>query len=297
VQDVVGRARLYVVEYGAEMSLVIGVERYRQSVANSDPRVMGVARSEPPWTRETVAEFALVRVNDDWVGYRDVVQLDGAPVGDRQNRLQQLFQQKPATALEQGRIIADESARYNAGAVQRNFNVPTMALLFLHPSNASRFRFDRAGSDTIDGTPVWKVRYREVGVPTIIRTSEGKNVPVNGMFWIDPTHGRILKTSLEVKGEVEISGGLSAMPESLGSNTSGHGAAPDNRVETYSRVTTSYKHDQRLGLLLPAEMVEDYQGVSVNRATGRDRITRISCRGTYSDFKRFETSGRVVVAK
>jgi hypothetical protein len=72
---------------------------------------------------------------------------------------------------------------------------------------------------------------------------------------------------------------------------------PDQRVDTYSRVTTIYKHDDRLGLLLPAEMIDDYQGVSVNRATGRDRITRINCRATYSDFKRFETSGRVVVIK
>jgi hypothetical protein len=42
-------------------------------------------------------------------------------------------------------------------------------------------------------------------------------------------------------------------------------------------------------------MVEDYQGLSVNRATGRDRIAKVNCRATYSDFKMFETSGRVVV--
>ena len=55
--------------------------------------------------------------------------------------------------------------------------------------------------------------------------------------------------------------------------------------------------DERLGELLPAEMVDQYQGVSLNRATGGYRITRINCRATYSDFKKFETSGRIVVVK
>ncbi len=297
VDEVLERARRYVVEYGAELALVIGVEHYRQSVANRDPVAMGVVSNERPFTRETVSEFALVRVNDDWLGYRDVVQVDAKPVGDRQDRLQQLFQQHPATAVEQGRKIADESARYNAGALQRNFNVPTVALFFLHPSNATRFRFERAGTDTIDGTPVWKVRYRETQEPTIVRTSDGKSVPVNGVFWIDPVRGRVMRTSLEVTGTVELGGGSSAMPESFGARSGDRSAVADQRVETYSRVTTTYKQDARLGLLLPAEMVEEYQGVSVNRATGRDRVVRISCRATYADFKKFDVSGRIVVAK
>ena len=44
-------------------------------------------------------------------------------------------------------------------------------------------------------------------------------------------------------------------------------------------------------------MVEEYQGVSVNRGTGKDRITKINCRATYSDFKKFETGGRLVIPK
>jgi len=295
VEEVIERARGYVIEYGAEMALVIGVERYHQSVANADTSLMAVARSEPPWTRETVSEFALVRVKDDWLGYRDVFQVDRKPVGDRQDRLQQLFQQSPATAVEQARVIADESARYNAGPLQRNFNVPTVALFFLHPSNAGRFRFERAGTDTVDGTPAWKVRYRETQEPTIVRTSDGKSLPVRGMLWIDPAQGRVLKTSMEIATQVELSGGGSAMPESLGPKPLDRETAADRRVETYSRVTTSYKLDARFRLLLPAEMVEEYQGLSVNRATGRDQLTKVNCRATYSDFKKFETSGRLVV--
>jgi len=294
VEQVVERAQRYVAAYGTELAPTIGVERYTQRVANSVAGAMAVASGERPWTRETVAEFALVPVNDAWLGYRDVFEVDGKSVADRHDRLSQLFMGAPATAIEQGRKIADESARYNAGAVQRNFNVPTMALMFLHPSHAGRCRFERAGSDTINGTPVWKIRYRETREPTMIRTSEGANVRASGIFWIDPVLGRVWKSSLEVKGVAELDGGSSAMPESFGAKAPDHDGASERRVDTYSRVTTLYALDARLGLLVPSEMTEEHQGLAANRATGRDRVIRISCRATYSEFKKFDASGRLI---
>jgi hypothetical protein len=295
LDQIVERAQRYVVEYGAQMSIVIGVERYKQSVQNVDASMLGGPVSERPGARETVAEFALVRVKDDWLGYRDVYEVDGKTVSDRRDRLQELFERSPSTALEQGRRIADESARYNAGALPRNVNVPTMALFFLHPSNARRFRFERAGTDSIGGTPVWKVRYREVQQPTIVRTSGGRNMPVKGTFWINPSDGRVLRTFMELTTEADLSGSSGKIEDPALATSGAPAGATDHRVEAYSRVTTSYRLDDRLGLLVPADMTEDYQGVSVNRATGRDRVIRINCRATYSDFKRFETSGRVVV--
>ena len=293
VDDVVEHARRYVVEYGEELSLVIGVERYRQWVLNSDTPGMGVENGDRPQTRETVSEFALVRVKNDWLGYRDVFQVDGKTVPDRRDRLQRLFAQSPATAVEQGQKIADESARYNAGGMQRNFNIPTMALFFLDPTNANRFKFELAGTDVIDGVRVTRVRYREVLQPTIIRTATGKDLPVSGTFWIESATGRVFKTALEVTSEarlnVENTKPLSRL--NLGAGRT------DGRVDTFSRVTTSYRVDERLRLLVPTEMVEEYQGVSLNRGTGAERLTRINCRATYSDFKRFETGGKVVIAK
>lgn len=297
LDDLVSRARAYVVEYGAELSLVIGVERYRQWVLNSDASTLMGSGGARPWSRESVSEFALVRIKDDWLGYRDVYQVDGKTVGDRQDRLLQLFQKTPATAVDQGRRIADESARYNAGGMQRNFNVPTMALFFLHPSNAKRFRFDLVGTETIDGTLASKIRYRETQKPTIIRTSAGKDMPVGGIFWIDPVKGRILKTSLEITGEAQLGARSGSMAGAYTNKAVRPGEWADGRVDTYSRVSTTYKLDERIGLLLPAEMVEEYQGVSRNQATGEDRITKINCRATYSDFKKFETGGRIVGVK
>jgi hypothetical protein len=68
-------------------------------------------------------------------------------------------------------------------------------------------------------------------------------------------------------------------------------------VQTYSRITVAYKFDARLEMLLPAEMAEEYQGITVNPTSRTHRLTRMTGRATYSDFKKFETSGRIVVPK
>ena len=59
----------------------------------------------------------------------------------------------------------------------------------------------------------------------------------------------------------------------------------------------TYRLESRIGLLVPSEMLETYEGPSRSQFTGEESVTKISCRATYSDFKRFDTSGRVVVPK
>jgi hypothetical protein len=50
-------------------------------------------------------------------------------------------------------------------------------------------------------------------------------------------------------------------------------------------------------MLLPAEMRETYEGPWVGGTTNQEALTKVNCHATYSDFKRFETSGRVVIQK
>jgi hypothetical protein len=170
VEELIERAGRYVVEYGEQMSVIIGVERYAQWMQNLD--------FVRPVSRQIVSEFALIRTKDGWDGFRDVYEVDGKAVTDRQDRLLKLFTETPAVAAEQGRKIAAESARYNMGPIQRNFNVPTTALFFINAGNQARFKFRKDGEDRIDGVAVWKVRYEEARKPTLIRTSQGKNMPV-----------------------------------------------------------------------------------------------------------------------
>ncbi len=210
--ELVERARGWLLKYAEELSIVIGVERYAQYMGGE-----GFSRA---YGRQFVSEFALVRTKDDWLGFRDVFEIDGKPVPDRQDRLRKLFLDAPDSAVAQARRISDESARYNLGAIQRNFNVPTMALFFLHPTNAGRFQFRKDGEERIDGHHVWKIRYQETRAPTIIRTSAGKDMPVTGEFWIDANSGAVLKTHMQLEVEAAMGGPGPRVPPGIW--TAGH---------------------------------------------------------------------------
>jgi len=227
--------------------------------------------------------------------------VDGKPVSERQDPLEKLFVQSPAAAIDQGRQIAQESARYNMGGIQRNFNVPTTALFFLQPANLARFRFKKAGEDSIDGVAVWKVGYEETRKPTIIRTSAGKDMPLRGTLWIDPTDGRVFKTHMEIISEARLT---SARPNSdpsgygdLETRQQSGGAGALRRINTSASITVTYRLEPRFGLLVPSVMLETYEGPSLSQFSGEESATKINCRATCSGFKRFETSGRVVVQK
>ena len=307
VEELVQRASQWVTSYAEELSLVIGVEHYAQ--------YMGEEAFSRAYGRQLVSEFALVRVKGDWLGFRDVYEVDGKPVGDRQDRLKKLFLEAPDAAVTQGRKISDESARYNLGAIQRNFNVPTMALFFLQSTNVARFKFRKDGEEVIDGHRVWKVRYQETRTPTIIRTSSGKDMPLTGTYWIDATAGQVLRTHMEISIEATMSAAdpkartgptpPAARPETgQGIVTPKYGSTPWDtdtgvvrRLNSSASVTVTYRNDSRLGLLVPEKMMETYEGPTVNTFTGQEEVNKINCSATYSDFRRFETSGRIVAPK
>ena len=49
-----------------------------------------------------------------------------------------------------------------------------------------------------------KVTFAERQHPTIIRTKQGKDMPVKGTAWIDPTEGRVLKTNFQIVTDARI---------------------------------------------------------------------------------------------
>jgi hypothetical protein len=239
-----------------------------------------------------------VRTGDDWQGFRDVIEVDGKPIGDRQDRLRTLFLDSPSTAVQSSRPIADASARYNLGPLQRNFNVPTTALFFLHPTNRSRFSFRIEGADTIEGARVLKLRYKEEQKPTIIRTSAGKDMPVKGTFWIDPADGRVFKTTMELESDARMTGTNAQMADNRFEEPfQGRIASSfsERRAKSSVSVSVSYRPDAKLAMLVPVEMVEIYESPYRSRFNDTESMSKVNCRAAYSDFKRFEASGRVVV--
>jgi hypothetical protein len=297
IADLMTRASSYIDDYAEKMLLIVGVEHYAQWLQKEVPESAFVRTAgSRGLSMQTVAEFALVRNATDWDGYRNVYEVDGKPVPEAKDRFQRLFAEAPANAIEQSRKIAAESSRYNMGAMQRNFNVPTIALFFLTKANQGRFKFTRDKDDEVGGVPVWKVKFEETRKPTIIKTSTGKDMPVKGEAWIDPVDGRVLKTHMQIDSEMPVAGSARTTPIGEGTVTKTDIRASE-RVKTTASITVTYAGDARLGLLVPSEMLETYEAPMRNRFNGEDEMTKISCRATYSDFKRFETSGRLVMPK
>ena len=263
LSEVLQRVGRYVADYGQQASLLVGLEHYEQSLLG--PTGLETAH------RKSNAEFALVKTADamGWAGFRDVIEVDGRRIGDRQNRLQTLFRGSAPDAGE-ARRIADEGARFNLGPMRRNLNEPTAALFFMTPSLLPRFVFTRKGESSVNGVNVWEVEFKEKARPTLIRTSTGRDVPSEGTIWVVPSDGTVVRTRLAINGFVGASG---------------------------SNIDVTYARDERLGLWLPQTMKERHEseaiesGKSAYGATAASRRTTVVvATATYADFKRFETS-------
>jgi hypothetical protein len=256
----------YVGQYGGQASLLVAVEHYSQTVTRlqniAETRgrsSMSVISRMPAGKRRLVSEFALMpnaSASGGWLGYRDVMEVDGKPVADRGGRLQALFR-SGTPDLQAARRIADEGARYNIGSVSRNFNVPTTVLFFFHAGNLSRFTFRRSGRERIDGVDTLVIDFREERTPTLIMNSSGKDVPASGTLWVNPVDGVVVRSRLELR-EFDSAG-------------------------SRATVDVVYRKDPAVGMWVPSRMTERY-------TAGTETTTTVA---TYTDFKRFQTSVKI----
>jgi len=257
LKQVVERLGRYVDDFGTRVSIIVGVERYWQRSADATME------------RTLVSEIAFVPVGGDWLAYRDVFEVDGRRVGDRTDRLQKLLIESSRAAFDQARRIADESARYNLGEVQRNINTPTMALFAMRSENRPRFKYWKESVEQAAAGTFWTIRFEERARPTIVRTPEGRDVPMRGHLRVRPADGAVVRTELTM----------------------------ESRAGVRATVTVVYRLDDRLGTLLPATMDEAYDRVTRPSRQPGAATTSIVCRATYSDYRRFETATRLIIPK
>jgi hypothetical protein len=131
--------------------------------------------------------------------FRDVREVDGDPVRDREERLASLFPSGvTAAGTRRARQILQESARYNLG-LYRTVNSPTVALSFLHPRNQPRFAFGLESQGEREGAATWRVRFKERGRPTLTRTSEGEDVPARGLLSREAGTAALAESRLELR--------------------------------------------------------------------------------------------------
>jgi hypothetical protein len=244
------RVSSYVADFQERFGSVVAEERYEQRIR----RFIGASASSSN-TRlgETVlvSDFLLVQVpGEGWLPFRDVFERDGAKVRDREDRLSALFLNGSArSAFEQAKRIMDEGARYNIGNIQRNINQPTLALGFASQQHRTRFDFKEAGREGDDTV----LEFKEMTRPTFVSTTNGRDLPVTGKFWVDAASGVIRRSELQA-----VDTGLNA------------------------RIVVTYQQDATLGMWVPARMEERYR-------RGRDSVEVVGT-ATYSRFRRFQVS-------
>ena len=252
------RAARYVARFVEEFSSVVAEEAYSQDSLGNLPIVMpgrgGINRASGPPSRhrDMKSDFLLVRIGPaDWLPFRDVYEVDGQKIRDREGRLAKLFLQSSTTALEQAAQITLETARYNLGAMQRTVNTPILSLVFLQTAMQRGFRYTLGKRDASAGENVWIVEFKEVGRPTMVRGARDADLPSNGRYWIDVDTGRVVKTDLVLD-------------------------TPGIRAH----LTTSFRRDERFQIDVPFEMREQYY-------LDRGQVTATA---TYSHFRRFDVS-------
>src|SRR5207302_1126007 len=167
LDNVLSRMTRYVADYETRLSPVVAEEHYEQYIeipqqlSGSSTEVVPPGRPGIGPTRRTlVSDFLMIRLHGDadWLGFRDVLTVDGTAVRDRKERLVQLFTSSSSEAIDQARAISKESARFNIG-VSRTINSPTQALDFLHSRERLRMSFRKAGEETRDGKRVWRIAF------------------------------------------------------------------------------------------------------------------------------------------
>jgi hypothetical protein len=257
------KAAAYLASYETAFSVVVAEESYLQE-QHIEPtistRLRGADESRPQeLTRTLRSDVLQTRVGQrEWVAFRDVFNVNGKAVHDRDERLQKLFVDSPVLAagsateaerFDQARRILAESSRYNLGKLQRDINVPTMALTYVRGANQSRSDFKMAGRKDIDGVPAVVLEFKERATPTIIQ-SAGADLPASGRVWIEPESGRVLRTEMSVA---------------------------DRRAG--AKITVTYGAVPKLTVWVPILMAEEYTGAET-----------IFAKATYSNFRQFGVS-------
>jgi hypothetical protein len=220
-------------------------------------------------TQRLVSDYLLVREPgaDSYMTFRDVLEVNGKPVPDREERLTQLFLEPFRNAVGRARRIEAHGARYNLPGMG-DLNDPLMVLSFLQARYAGRFTWTLGKRDESVGPDAWSVQFRERQRPTIVKGSSNIEVPARGVVWIEGSTGRVLKTEVRFDGLRRIEFGQSFMEGRSG--TPGSLGASD-------RIVVRFQYDEQFQFSVPSEMQEWH-------VSGSEQITATA---TYGRFRRF----------
>lgn len=259
--ELLARAAAYVARFNDTFTSVVAEERYLQQASGraalsgsgrgAGASVVGAQR------RELVSDFLLIKLPevDRWVPLRDVFEVDGKAVREREARLLRLLTSPTDSSIALAQAIVQESARFNIGEVERTINMPLLALGFIDERQQLRFEFKVEKEDPGVRPGAWAVSYREKEKPTVVTTPDGRSLFASGSVWLMPS-GEVIRTEIAF-----LDAGLSA------------------------RIITTFSLDERFGVEVPREMEEVYTM----------RRSEVRGRATYGRFRKFGVTSSEVI--
>jgi hypothetical protein len=244
-EELMARTAAYVSQFVQHFSNVVAEENLVQEI--TVPRRKRTLRSD----------YLLVRFAEDteWISFRDVAEVDGMPVRDKEERLTKLFLEPSKDALRRASDVQAAGAKYNLIDIG-TLNNPLLAMAFLQNNYQPRFRFNLAGIEKKLGPNVRTVQFQEWKIPTILRGNSNRDILSRGLAWIEEDTGRVVKTELRI----------------------GNQSSPIS-------IITLYKVDEELGINVPVEMRDWYPD-------GQGEIRGVA---TYGRFRRFQVKTEEVV--
>jgi hypothetical protein len=262
LSDLLDRATRYVLDYEQSFTLLVSDEEYVQWIERPTNPGTNLNRANPGGgmigggQQKTVtikSDFLLVQLGEGqgWMPFRDVFAVNGRETRHHDDRLAKLFLSDNRDAFDLATKIHNDSKQHDLGQVARTINIPTLAMAFLHPRVRERFTFRQAGEEVIAARTVERVNFRETARPTLIKTTRGRDLGLEGTLWIDSTSGTIVKTEM---------------------------VAADPAVR--AQVTVTFRRDADLGFWVPSLMEEYYKA---NLA-----LDEVFARATYTNPRSYE---------
>ena len=262
-QSPVERLDTFMLGYEPALATIVARELYRQSETVFPPAESSTTRNVSFRNRTLESEVAFLRLPGDreWFGVRHVLRIDRRQLKQGRSLLD-VLKAPNADISDTVRAIVKSSSQHNIGPA-RTVNMPTVPLELLHPRNRHRMTMEVGSSEVIDGVVTQELRYRENGSDALIRDADGAQMIAQGSVWIQPTGAlrrvtlRLLHSRLDVQ----------------------------NRRTGDNELRVDFRFDEAVKLLVPFEMREEFELRGGGQFKGR---------ATYSDFRRFTTSARIV---
>ncbi len=211
-------------------------------------------RKQTQWLH---SEMAFIRLPGDreWLGFRSVRIVNGKPLTGVKP-LADLLASTSADTLQQTSLLVNESAKYNLGN-PRTINMPNLPLELLSRKYRHRYQVSRHGRSRARDRAVEEIELSEIGETPIIY-NEGPRMHSTVRAWIDAETGTLWRAEVTLK------------------------APGDRRNPTWLRI--DFARDAVLNVVVPVTMRERFNWVA-------DTGTSVA---TYTNFRRFQTSARIV---